>query len=133
MLHVLARDSAFLHEPTRPATFGLQSVRSRLPITLAKKNDLVALCKSGAVRKEHRHFFKSLAYLHRRITETDIAVLLQHVAVMLIRPHVIRPRPKPRPGNSWPMPRPRLSAQPNVRPRPRPGMFKARPKPRPKN
>ena len=34
--------------------------RSRLSITLAKKNDLLALCKSGVVPKEHHHFFKNL-------------------------------------------------------------------------
>ena len=48
----------------RPAITNLpeltQCYKSRLPITVAKKNDLMALCKSGVVPKEHHYFFKSL-------------------------------------------------------------------------
>jgi len=49
----------------RPAVTGnlpelTECHRSRLPITLTKKNDLLALCKSGVVPKEHHYFFQNL-------------------------------------------------------------------------
>lgn len=37
-----------------------QCYKSRLPISAAKKNDLLALCKSGVIPKEHHEFFKRL-------------------------------------------------------------------------
>ena len=36
------------------------ATKSRLPITAAKKMDLLSLCKTGVVPNEHHHFFKNL-------------------------------------------------------------------------
>jgi len=48
----------------RPAVTNLpeltQCYKSRLPITAAKKMDLLSLCKTGVVPNEHHHFFKNL-------------------------------------------------------------------------